>query len=608
MLGNVYYSEANAIRRVTPAGAIYHYAGKYYGTGGYGDGPKFDVRVYPTQVAYNSTAGVVEFAEPTDIRKITTDGNVVTIAGVFDNGSLYCTHPVDGSAAVGSCLGVGGFAVAGADTYVADNGYYFGGTRNAPGVWRIDSGGVMHRVATTSDTVGSLSVAPNGDIYVAVGNYGLIDKISGGVVSSYVSIGSSVDGMALDSNGNLLVASAAANKVFKVANDPHITPVVSSIVPDAPSNTDPLLTRGALITPVNNGAIIDHYEYGWGTSTSTSPTKPTQTSTTAHASLYYGVTTPNTNWRLFARAVAVGGEVSAWTSPRTVTTPKAPYLVVLGDSISSGHHKNTGESTTTCKDDNYGYAYYFSQSWLAALPTAWKFSGQYKNLAYSGFATQGTNSVVNGGADACKKTGIASPLTAAKNLLAGRPNTWSRIVISAGINDTNWGAVIPAIIAANRTAAPFGLLSAQCTVLMQAWDGGTSGVQSKITQGASAIVSGLRVSDPAVKITWLDYYNIAGTGTNPSDSYQDIPSSCESAVDIALESVHNAVFAGVPFSVSFVSTDSVMRMDNSRVQPISLIGYALDQILTLFNSKNPPGWPHPNSVGSIAIASLISVS
>ena len=68
---------------------------------------------------------------------------------------------------------------------------------------------------------------------------------------------------------------------------------------------------------------------------------------------------------------------------------------------------------------------------------------------------------------------------------------------------------------------------------MLGWNGGTATIQNNITQGAQAIVNGLRASDPSVKITWLDYYNIADTGNNIQNLYKDIPSTCASAIDMS---------------------------------------------------------------------------
>jgi hypothetical protein len=53
----------------------------------------------------------------------------------------------------------------------------------------------------------------------------------------------------------------------------------------------------------------------------------------------------------------------------TLTTPKVPLIVAVGDSITSGHHRETPEATMTCDDANYGYPRYFRDAVQASVPT-----------------------------------------------------------------------------------------------------------------------------------------------------------------------------------------------------------------------------------------------
>jgi hypothetical protein len=90
--GNVYVAETSSIRKVDTTGGIYHYAGHYYGTGSYDDGPKFTTRIYPDVLRYNTLAGELDFSEGTAIRKVTAVGTVVTFIGAHNNGNVICTQ------------------------------------------------------------------------------------------------------------------------------------------------------------------------------------------------------------------------------------------------------------------------------------------------------------------------------------------------------------------------------------------------------------------------------------------------------------------------------------------------------------------------------------
>lgn len=115
--GNVYVTDANTIRKITPGGTVSTFAGS--GAGSYLDGAGAAARFNsPAGIAVDN-AGNVYVADPYNnvIRKITTAGVVSTLAGVATSGNA------DGAGAAARFYFPQAIAVDGAgNLYVADDG------------------------------------------------------------------------------------------------------------------------------------------------------------------------------------------------------------------------------------------------------------------------------------------------------------------------------------------------------------------------------------------------------------------------------------------------------------------------------------------------------
>ncbi|MDB5178164.1 MAG: SMP-30/Gluconolaconase/LRE-like region family protein [Patescibacteria group bacterium] len=639
--GSSYFSQNGAIVRVAPDGLMYHYAGKYTGFfGPYDDGPKYGVSFSPTAVAYDDTTGNVLFAEQRAIRAVTPAGQIVTVAGKITPGdSGACNSPSDDvTPALGSCFYPRGLAAKNGKIYFTEQSSW-----NGPRA-RVIDGGTVRTIAGNGSRIdpadgaaatasgfsdmGGIAVDNTGNVYLSGLSRGQVWKVSAAdqTITKVTEFEGGAGWLATDAGGNLYVSLQYKHSIAKISGlqPPKPLPMIADIAPDAPSSQDPLLTRGVTITPSDNGVPSSHFEYGWASSsTATEPSAPLQRSDTTQARLRYHDTTPDQDWYLLARGFNAAGEAGPWSTPHLVHTPKAPSLIILGDSISSGHHNGYGDNgKTKCDDENYGYAFEFSNKWRAELPVAWRQSGNYHNFAHSGFATQKRanlnikGSVIDGGTNACQEGVITKPLADAKDILGGS-DSWNRIVISAGIDDTNWDSAVRQVIGvqvASDIASQFitsflhlpgvnisPMKEDACRALIKgAWNGRTASVQSSITSGASQITSGLHSTDPTAKITWLGYYNIAGTGTNELRSTPYFPEGCSNPVSESMVVVHNAIRSGLPADVHFVSADPVMHQDNSKIQPLYL-----GQAIANGNGPNPAGWPHPNRDGAQAIATLL---
>jgi dipeptidyl aminopeptidase/acylaminoacyl peptidase len=215
---------------------------------------------------------------------------------------------------------------------------------------------------------------------------------------------------------------------------------VTNLTVAGPSVSDELLTRGVTFTGPGSGVL--RYDFGWGSTSASAPTTFLQSSTSSTGRVNFRDTTPDADWRLFVRAVGTSGNYGPWYYEQ-VHTPKKPLLLVGGDSISSGHHRETPEPDVTCEDASYGYPKYVRDAWRATMTSQWYDSDNFVNLAFSGY---GTDNIINGGENACEVDPGIDPLAEAKALLDATDTSWNHVLMSAGINNTDWVSTIQTVL------------------------------------------------------------------------------------------------------------------------------------------------------------------
>jgi hypothetical protein len=368
-------------------------------------------------------------------------------------------------------------------------------------------------------------------------------------------------------------------------------PIIDQLAINAPKATDAPLTRGLTITPGAGAIPGTSYEYAWGKQWDIEPSTPLQTSLVPRARLSYRDASPNADWVLFARGIATDGNRGPWAT-LPVRTPPAPILVALGDSITAGHHLAGTDKHPVCYDSDYSYA---SDAWLAfelKLPRAWrKGVGSYFNYAHSGF---GTDKVLAGGKDACGDRWPRDAILpeAAQNLRS-HANSWNQVVITAGVDDTNWaafGGPLSVIFSYSLNVFPS---RAKCdSLIRQNWNGYNSSIGLQISDNARAIVARLRGADQSARIHWLDYYNIAGT-------FLLLPSSCHYGINNALTRLHDVAARSLPGNIDWVDTDPALGGRGDLLQPFNPLKDPFHHFFVI-------GWPHPLSpFGTSALAEAI---
>ncbi len=231
------------------SGLPFHYAGD--------GGPAINARFYQPRAIVRDAAGNLYVADTGNsrIRKIAPDLSVRTIAGWGGAG-----FSGDGQAAVNAQLSApAGVAVdAAGNVYIADTGNHR--------VRKIDASGTMMTIAGTGAPQYSgdgglgvlaalngptgLALDAAGNLYIAdTGNHAVRKLTPAGVISTVAGTGSrgfSGDGgdpasaqldspaaVAIDSNGNLLVADSGNHRIRRISPDSSLGPGTITTIPDA---------------------------------------------------------------------------------------------------------------------------------------------------------------------------------------------------------------------------------------------------------------------------------------------------------------------------------------------------------------------------------------
>ena len=434
------------------------------------------------------------------------------------------------------------------------------------------------------------------------GKYAQVVRItSSGEVTQYPLPANSVhnigDAIAAGPDGDIWVAGVYSIYKIRTSAAPGGPPPPVLSQPVA-RQSDPLLMRQL---PVQATTATTSVEYGWAATASAgapdlslSGQAAYQTCTDLQACwLDYRAAQPDQTWYLFARSVDASGDWGPWSPPLAIKTPGKPLVIALGDSITSGHHKDSNTSLTVCDDPAYSYAAGVFANTNSFLPTTWQRSG-YTNLAHSGFST---DQIISGGQNACGTNVPSSPLTAAEKLLRTNAGSWNRLVMSADVDNTNWNSVIARIILNDRL--PGSYTASSCRQDMAEWDGTNRSVIAGIKRSDLQIVNGLEATDPTVTIDWLDYYQIAGTGTDKVSTRPVMPAVCTQAVQTALTylNVDDIQQATQGKGVVLVNTNALIDGQDNYLQGF----YPSDYIAI----HKLPGWPHPNEEGQAKIAAAI---
>ncbi len=348
-------------------------------------------------------------------------------------------------------------------------------------------------------------------------------------------------------------------------------------------DTRPVVLSAELLEPQRHNALleadlrieakdnlgIDHYEYRWhgvvpGEILETSAAKPT---------VSYVSALPETRYRLEVRAVDIHGWESAWFDAWSGITPSAPTVVVAGDSIASGYTKQWFTGGATCRDADYSFGSTVHRMLAASLPAAW--APEYANTAFPG---AGVSSVLNGGSDSCSDSHPSQIEDIARYT---QPGSWNVVVITAGINSTNWVDVVKELTKDTLFSFTNAGDKLACEVAVtDRWD--LVDRQAEITASTSAIIEAIERRTNAA-VYWASYFAIDGSTIAPG--WSPIGPECADEMAYALGELHDAIRAGLGVGVRWIDV--------------------ADQHVA---TQQWAGWPHPSREGHEAIGRAVAAA
>jgi len=372
----------------------------------------------------------------------------------------------------------------------------------------------------------------------------------------------------------LLAIAAPAGALMRPATaqlpDGDTPPVINSVELLPPGSHNALLEADLVVDATDNIGV-DHYEYRWAPSVFSGMRGEIHVTPVDAPVVSFADTKPQTDYSLELRAVDNHGWDSDWYTAWSGTTPSTPNVIVAGDSVASGYSRQWFTQSSVCRDTGFSYGSTVASRIASQLPPAW--APSYANIAWPG---AGVGDVLNGGSDSCSES---YPSQVEEIDRIADPNTWNVVVLTAGINSTNWVDVITDLT--KGTAFSF-TRSGDKQVCQQAvtskWNlNDRRGFISDVTEDIVEQI-GERTN---ASLYWTSYYQLAGTRFAPL--WSPIGPECEDEMNHALDELHGAIRAGLGDDVEWVDLGS-RRVD----------------------TQQWAGWPHPNTEGHAAIGAMVA--
>jgi len=366
--------------------------------------------------------------------------------------------------------------------------------------------------------------------------------------------------------GALVTPLRASASSAELLPDGEVRPVIVAASLHAPARHNRLLEADLDVTALDDGEIR-RYEYRWNRATFGA----VRGTNIAHPTVSYASTLPGTRYALEVRAVDDHGWASDWFSVWSGVTPRPPRLVVAGDSVASGYHRRWFTGRATCQDRSEAYGRFARDRLAELLPDAW--NPVYVNVAWPG---AGLAAMLDGGEDSCPRT---HPAEVAEILDAVDPGTWNVVVVTAGIDSTNWVDVVKSLVWDTAVSIDDDGDRAACEAAVERrWN--LPSRQDELARKVAEVVG--RLSDgTTAALYWTGYYSIEGTRLAPG--WMPVGAECDAAMTRALDELHATLQAGIGTEATWIDLTGV---------DVSTQGWA--------------GWPHPDEDGHRAIGRAVA--
>lgn len=348
--------------------------------------------------------------------------------------------------------------------------------------------------------------------------------------------------------------------------DGETKPIIVGASVSKPHSGNELLEADLSVEAYDDGTVVS-YEYRWNRATLGS----VHTTEVEGPTVDFRSTSPSERHVLQVRAVDDHGWRSEWYVAFDGETPSAPNLIIAGDSIASGYERQWFSSKGSCRSPELSYGAVVQTAVAASLPSAWE--PDYHNVARAG---AGVYSMTNGGEDPCG-TKYGSQVDSVANL--ADPDTWNIVVVTAGINSTNWGEVVGKIT--QQTAFSFAASSddKRCLEAVTEWWNLSDRAASIARQ--TTVVSDALTSTTNAQVYWTSYYSIAGSRLVLA--WTPIGDRCADEMAGGLDLLHSTLQSGLGDDVTWIDIDAA---------EVSLQDWG--------------GWPHPDESGHKAIGTAVA--
>jgi len=366
----------------------------------------------------------------------------------------------------------------------------------------------------------------------------------------------------------LSAASALTPGTNPILPDGEKRPVIYLASVDLPQRYNNLLEANLSIVAYDDGEIVT-YEYRWNRGTygsirSTDADNPV---------VSFAELQPETRYVLEIRARDNHGWTSDWFLAADMVTPKPPVIIVAGDSIASGYTRQWFSSKGDCVNSLASYGETLRKEIATRLPPQW--APSYHNVAWAG---AGVHAMWIGGTDSCgdRHTSQVESISSLAD-----PSTWNIVVVTAGINSTNWSRVVTEL---TRDTA-FSLTErgdrARCRDAVSfRWN-----LRDRTESIATATG---RITDELSQRTnaslyWTSYYSIIGSKLAPA--WTPIGAECGDEMADAMRLLESTLKGGLTVGVTWVEIDA---------GPVA--------------TQDWGGWPHPNAEGHSSIGRLVAAA
>ncbi|MEN8114168.1 MAG: hypothetical protein ABFS21_07245 [Actinomycetota bacterium] len=361
-------------------------------------------------------------------------------------------------------------------------------------------------------------------------------------------------------------AGAAVAPVRDLLPDGDTRPIIVSATLLPPQRHNVLLEADVVIEAYDNDGV-DHYEYRWiGPDTLATATVGPSAMTVSYERVQ-----PQTQYLLQIRAVDAHGWESDWFDAWEGSTPPPPNLIVAGDSVASGYSRQWFTGPETCRDGVFAYGETVASGVSDHLPDAW--APRYFNVAWPGASVE---DMLNGGTDSCSQT---HPSQIGGVVSLADPDTWNVVVITAGVNSTNWTDVIAELVMNTAFSLTEDGDQGWCRVAVnEHWN--LAQRSGYVTDAVHSVVETIN-SQTNAAVHWTSYYPIGGTKLAPG--WTPIGAECAPEMGAALDRLHGAILTGLGNDARWIDVTD-------------------DRIAT----QGWAGWPHPSRTGHVSLGESVT--